>query len=120
MARPDPRHSRTSLGFIGRGVLLMIVLACVFAAGVRAEEEPSSTTSTTVPQRAACPTLGAACGSCGPAGQCLEHLDSAPPRRVCVNGGFCVQLECATDAQCTPGQVCATLGGLSACCPPCP
>jgi hypothetical protein len=78
-------------------------------------------TTTTAPARfPTCPEAGAPCGSCGPAGQCLEHVDPAPPRRVCVDGGFCVQVQCGADAQCPRGQVCAALGGLSACCVPCP
>src|SRR5262249_6241467 len=81
----------------------------------------TSATSTTTLQRVpGCSTLGALSGHCGPVGQCLEHVDARPPSRVCVDGGFCVQVGCSADAQCDPGQVCATLGDMTACCVPCP
>jgi hypothetical protein len=80
----------------------------------------SATSTTTKPRPPGCSELGAPCGNCGPVGQCLEHLDARPPSRVCVNGGFCVQVGCSADAQCDPQQVCATLGNVPACCPPCP
>jgi hypothetical protein len=37
-----------------------------------------------------------------------------------VNGGFCVQVGCGADADCSPRQVCATLGDINACCATCP
>ena len=112
-------------------VLLTLLVAVSAIAGPQGESSSDGTSVTTTNSFAtttsapsahgpACPEAGAPCGSCGPVGQCLEHVDSAPPRRVCVNGGFCVQLECFADDQCPRGQVCATLGGLSACRVPCP
>lgn len=112
-------------------VVRMLLVALVFGAPDAARAAPPdvevisptttsiATSSTTAAGFPTCAVPGGACGSCGPAGQCLEHVDPRPPPRVCVNGGFCVQVECGADAQCPSGQVCATLGGLSACCAPC-
>jgi hypothetical protein len=108
---------------VGRILLVALLAGAASAAPEVVIESPTTTTaatsSTTAAGFPACSVAGGACGSCGPAGQCLEHVDSRPPARVCVDGGFCVQVECGADAQCPPGQVCATLGGLSACCAPC-
>lgn len=79
----------------------------------------TSTTSSTTPLPA-CSVPGASCGTCGPAGTCLAHVDPNPPPNVCVNGGACVEGACSGDAGCPAGQVCGTAMGLTACCVPCP
>jgi len=111
-------------GYTGavRVLVLLVGLWLGGAAVTGAQQVPASgTTSTTTPRRSAvCATLGDPCGSCGPVGQCLEHLGARPPARVCVNGGQCVQTGCGADADCAAGQVCAGLGGVPACCAPCP
>jgi len=117
-----------SVGCCVRGVAgVAVVLAVLWSpatAGGQAEPKAttttSSTSSTTLHRAPGCSSPGDFCGNCGPAGQCLEHVDAAPPARVCVNGGFCVELGCSSDAQCGGQQVCATLGEMTACCPPCP
>jgi hypothetical protein len=80
----------------------------------------SATSTTTLHRAPGCSALGELCGHCGPVGQCLEHVDARPPARVCVDGGYCVEVRCSADAQCDPQQVCATLGDFTACCVPCP
>jgi hypothetical protein len=107
--------------------LVVVVLAVLWMpaaaagqAGPSATTTTSATSTTTLHRAPGCSSLGDSCGNCGPAGQCLEHVDAAPPSRVCVNGGFCVQLDCSSDAQCGGQQVCATLSDMSACCAPCP
>jgi hypothetical protein len=80
----------------------------------------SATSTTTRPHPPRCSRPGTPCGTCGPAGQCLDHVDQAPPAHVCVNGGFCVQVGCGADADCPPHQVCATLATVNACCATCP
>jgi hypothetical protein len=104
-------------------VRAIMLLLGFWLASAGAQQPPAAgTSSTTAPARtaAACTTLGERCGSCGPVGQCLEHLDAHKPSRVCVNGGQCVQTGCGSDADCPPEQVCAGLGGVPACCAPCP
>src|SRR5262245_44596537 len=101
-------------------MVVLVMLRVDPAAGAPTTTTSGATASTTLPRPPACSDAGAPCGSCGPAGQCLEHVDPAPPKRVCVNGGFCVQVDCGGDVQCPSGQVCATLAGLSACCATCP
>jgi hypothetical protein len=103
----------------------VVVLALLGALGAPGAARASTTTttgatsSTTLPHPPRCSALGARCGTCGPAGQCLKHVDQGPPSRVCVNGGFCVQVGCGADAACSPRQVCATLGDINACCTTC-
>jgi hypothetical protein len=80
----------------------------------------SASSTTTLPRPPRCSGAGTPCGSCGPAGQCLDHVDQGPPAHVCVNGGYCVQSGCNADADCPPQQVCATLATVNACCVPCP
>jgi hypothetical protein len=109
---------------VGRILLVLLLVLGARSAAPEVVIEPPTTTSTATSSTTAagfpaCAVPGSACGSCGPVGQCLEHVDSSPPARVCVDGGFCVQVDCSADAQCPAGQVCATLGGLSACCAPC-
>jgi hypothetical protein len=101
-------------------IALLAVLCAPGAAPASTTTTTGATTSTTHPHPPRCSTLGATCGTCGPAGQCLQHVDQGPPSRVCVNGGFCVQLGCGADADCSPRQVCATLGDINACCATCP
>jgi hypothetical protein len=109
----------------------MAIVAAVLAVlwspiATTGKPRPSTTTSTratsttTLKRAPGCSALGAPCGHCGPVGQCLEHVDARPPARVCVDGGFCVEVGCSTDAQCDPQQICATLGDFPACCVPCP
>src|SRR5262249_22816737 len=101
-------------------VTFLVILLGAGAAGASTTTTSSATSSTTIPRPPRCSGLGAPCGSCGPAGQCLEHVDQAPPAHVCVNGGYCVQVGCGADADCPPQQVCATLATVNACCATCP
>jgi len=65
-------------------VILLAFLSIAGAAWAAQDQTNGGTTSSTVPRRPSCSALGAACGECGPAGQCLEHVGSGPPLRVCV------------------------------------
>src|SRR5262245_4864905 len=101
--------------------VLVVLWNPIAATGQPRPSTPATTRATSTPTpQPGCSLLGAPCGHCGPVGQCLEHVDARPPSRVCVDGGFCVQVGCSADAQCDPGQVCATLGDIAACCVPCP
>jgi hypothetical protein len=103
-------------------VLVMVLLgaSCTSTTASATTTTSSATSTTTLPRPPRCSGAGTPCGSCGPAGQCLDHVDQAPPAHVCVNGGYCVQVGCDADADCPPQQVCATLGTVNACCVPCP
>src|SRR5262249_61869921 len=90
-------------------VTLLVGLLCTGTAGASTTTTSSATSSTTIPRPPRCSGLGAPCGSCGPAGQCLEHVDQSPPAHVCVNGGDCVQGGWDADADCPPQQGCPPL-----------
>ena len=114
----------TGYGVRGVAIVAAVLVVLWKPIGAIGQPGPSTTTTTratsTTTLQPGCSLLGAPCGHCGPVGQCLEHVDARPPSRVCVDGGFCVQVGCSADAQCDPQQVCATLGGMAACCVPCP
>jgi len=111
-----------------RGLVIVAAVLAVLGMPIAATGQtgPPTTTTTSAPSTTtlhrppSCSALGEPCGHCGPVGQCLEHVDARPPARVCVDGGFCVEVGCSADAQCDPQQVCATLGDYTACCAPCP
>jgi len=107
-------------------IVAAVLAVLVMPISATGQTGPPTTTTTSAPSTTtlhrppSCSALGEPCGHCGPVGQCLEHVDARPPARVCVDGGFCVEVGCSADAQCDPQQVCATLGDHTACCAPCP
>src|SRR5262249_15505830 len=117
---------REGSGYGVRGVGIVAAVLVVLWNPIAAIGQPGPSTKTptsaisTTTLQPGCSLLGAPCGHCGPVGQCLEHVDARRPSRVCVDGGFCVQVGCSADGQCDPGHVCATLGDIAACCVPCP
>ena len=56
-------------------VTFLVILLGAGAAGASTTTTSSATSSTTIPRPPRCSGLGAPCGTCGPAGQCLEHVD---------------------------------------------
>jgi len=69
-----------------------------------------------------CPAVSAPCGSCG-AGFCSTHVDTDPPNPICADSAACTPGTCASDADCSGGQVCVQNPfppGEVVCCSPCP
>ena len=80
---------------------------------------PGPTTTTTLPS---CASVGATCGSCTN-GFCSTHVDPSPPTNICANSSVCTPGACASDADCSGGQVCVQNPfppSEIVCCSPCP
>jgi len=84
-----------------------------------------TTTTTTLPFQ--CFSEGMQCGLCGgPLGNpgfCVAHIDPDPPNPICANSSVCTPGACASDADCSGGQLCVQNPfppGEIVCCSPCP